>query len=80
MLSESIVGMIDKKLVIASPESTKGASEFMDAIFPAALHLFIVARLIEKAINAKLKTSGGMDALDKFKDPSQHEKKQKYDL
>jgi hypothetical protein len=35
---------------------------------------------MEEAINAKLKTSGGMDTLDKFKDPSQHEKKQKYDL
>lgn len=42
MLSRSIAGMIGNTLVLALPGSTKGASESMDAIFPAALHLFKV--------------------------------------
>ena len=42
MLSRSIAGMIGNTLVLALPGSTKGAAESMDAIFPAALHLFKV--------------------------------------
>lgn len=40
MLSRSVVGVKGKTLVIALPGSTKGASESMEAIFPAVLHLF----------------------------------------
>ncbi len=40
MLSRSIVGVKGKTLVMALPGSTKGASESMDAVFPAVLHLF----------------------------------------
>lgn len=40
MLSRSVVGTKDESLLMALPGSTKGASESMDAIFPAALHLF----------------------------------------
>lgn len=44
MLSRSTAGMIGKTLVLALPGSTKGASESMDAIFPAALHIFKVVQ------------------------------------
>ncbi|MFQ3213087.1 MAG: cyclic pyranopterin phosphate synthase [Marivirga sp.] len=44
MLSRSTAGMIGKTLVLALPGSTKGAAESMDAIFPAALHIFKVAQ------------------------------------
>jgi len=40
MLSRSLVGSIGDSLVVALPGSTKGASESMDALFPAALHVF----------------------------------------
>ena len=40
MLSRSVAGTIDSSLVLALPGSTKGASESMDAVFPAALHIF----------------------------------------
>jgi len=40
MLSRSVVGVKEQSVVIALPGSTKGASESMDAIFPAALHVF----------------------------------------
>src|SRR5210317_1095889 len=40
MLSRSIVGMIGSSLVLGLPGSTKGAEESLNAIFPAALHLF----------------------------------------
>ena len=40
MLSRSVVGTIGEVLVIALPGSTKGASESMDAIFPAVLHIY----------------------------------------
>lgn len=42
MLSRSIAGIKDGKLVLALPGSTKGAAECMDAIFPHVLHLFKV--------------------------------------
>lgn len=44
MLSRSTAGMIGKTLVLALPGSTKGAAESMDAIFPAALHIFKVIK------------------------------------
>lgn len=40
MLSRSVVGFVGSTLVVALPGSTNGASESMDAIFPAVLHLF----------------------------------------
>ena len=40
MLSRSIVGTLGNSLVIGLPGSTNGAKESMNAIFPAALHVF----------------------------------------
>ena len=40
MLSRSAVGTIGNTLVLAIPGSTNGARESMDAVFPAALHVF----------------------------------------
>lgn len=40
MLSRSVAGIREKTLVLALPGSTNGAKESMDAIFPAALHVF----------------------------------------
>ncbi|MFN0202556.1 MAG: bifunctional molybdenum cofactor biosynthesis protein MoaC/MoaB [Bacteroidia bacterium] len=40
MLSRSVAGIIGNSLILALPGSTKGASESMDAIFPAILHIF----------------------------------------
>ena len=40
MLSRSIAGVKDETLVLALPGSTRGASESMDALFPALLHIF----------------------------------------
>ena len=40
MLSRSVVGIRNKSLVMALPGSTNGAKESMDAVFPAALHIF----------------------------------------
>ena len=42
MLSRSVVGTINHSLIVALPGSTKGAEESMDAIFPAAIHVFRV--------------------------------------
>ncbi len=42
MLSRSVAGVKDNTLVLALPGSTKGASESMDALFPALLHVFKV--------------------------------------
>lgn len=42
MLSRSVAGLIGDTLVLALPGSTKGASESMQAIFPAILHVFRV--------------------------------------
>lgn len=42
MLSRSVVGTIGDTLVMGLPGSTAGASESMDAVFPAGLHIFDV--------------------------------------
>ncbi|MBT0810390.1 bifunctional molybdenum cofactor biosynthesis protein MoaC/MoaB [Litoribacter ruber] len=42
MLSRSVAGLIGNTLVLALPGSTNGASESMDAVFPAILHIFRV--------------------------------------
>lgn len=42
MLSRSVAGIIDGKVVLALPGSTKGAAECIDAIFPHILHVFKV--------------------------------------
>jgi cyclic pyranopterin monophosphate synthase len=42
MLSRSVAGLIGESLVLAVPGSTKGATESIDAIFPAVLHIFKV--------------------------------------
>lgn len=44
MLSRSIAGMVGDALILALPGSTNGARESMDAIFPAALHVFAIAK------------------------------------
>jgi len=40
MLSRGIAGVAGKTLILTLPGSTKGASETMDALFPALLHVF----------------------------------------
>lgn len=40
MLSRGIAGTAGKTVVLTLPGSTKGASETMDALFPALLHIF----------------------------------------
>lgn len=42
MLSRSLCGLTGKTLVLSLPGSTAGASESMDAVFPAILHIFRV--------------------------------------
>lgn len=42
MLSRSLCGLTGKTLVLSLPGSTTGASESMDAVFPAILHVFRV--------------------------------------
>lgn len=44
MLSRSVAGTIKNTLVLALPGSTNGAKESMDAIFPAALHVFKILK------------------------------------
>ncbi len=44
MLSRSVAGTIKNSLVLALPGSTNGAKESMQAIFPAALHVFSVLK------------------------------------
>ena len=40
MLSRSVAGLIGETLVITMPGSTRGASESVEAVFPAVLHIF----------------------------------------
>lgn len=42
MLSRGVAGMIGSTLVLTFPGSTKGAKEYMDALFPHVLHVFTV--------------------------------------
>lgn len=42
MLSRSVSGLIGNTLVLALPGSTQGATESMDAVFPAVMHIFRV--------------------------------------
>ena len=44
MLSRSVAGIMDGKVVLALPGSTKGATECMEAIFPHVLHVFKVIK------------------------------------
>lgn len=44
MLSRSIAGVIGNTLILALPGSTRGATESMDALFPAALHVFKILK------------------------------------
>ena len=44
MLSRSVAGTIKNTLVLALPGSTNGAKESMDAIFPAAVHVFKILK------------------------------------
>jgi len=42
MLSGSVAGIIKNSLVLTLPGSTKGATEYIDALFPQVLHVFDV--------------------------------------
>lgn len=42
MLSRSVAGIIKNTLVLTLPGSTKGATEYIDALFPQVLHVFDV--------------------------------------
>ncbi len=44
MLSRGVAGFVKQTLVITLPGSTKGAMETMDALFPAILHAFPIAK------------------------------------
>jgi molybdenum cofactor synthesis domain-containing protein len=44
MLSRSLAGFIGESLVLVIPGSTNGASESIDAVFPAVLHIFDVLK------------------------------------
>lgn len=44
MLSRSVAGIKDKKLILGLPGSSKGASECIDAVFPHLLHVFEVLK------------------------------------
>ena len=44
MLSRSLAGFIGESLILVLPGSTNGASESIDAVFPAVLHIFDVLK------------------------------------
>ncbi len=44
MLSRSVAGLMGDSLILALPGSTRGATESMQAIFPAALHVFDIIK------------------------------------
>ena len=44
MLSRSVAGMIGNTLVLTLPGSTKGAIEYIDALFPQILHVLDIAK------------------------------------
>lgn len=46
MLSRSVAGLIGESLVLALPGSTRGATESMNAVFPAVLHIFRVMKAL----------------------------------
>jgi molybdenum cofactor biosynthesis protein MoaC len=48
MLSRSVVGLINKTLVMALPGSTRGAAESVDAVFPHILHVFRILKVNHK--------------------------------
>ena len=47
MLSRSIAGFMGESLIMALPGSSKGASESIDAVFPAIFHLFKVRKFFK---------------------------------
>ncbi|MDX1642019.1 MAG: molybdopterin-binding protein, partial [Balneolaceae bacterium] len=44
MLSRSVAGIKDNRIILALPGSTKGAEECIDSIFPHLLHVFQVLK------------------------------------
>jgi cyclic pyranopterin phosphate synthase len=44
MLSRSVAGIKDQKVILALPGSIKGAAECIDAVFPHVLHVFQVLK------------------------------------
>jgi molybdenum cofactor synthesis domain-containing protein len=44
MLSRSVAGFVQNSLVLTLPGSTKGASEYIDALFPQVLHALEMAK------------------------------------
>ncbi|MBC7655345.1 MAG: bifunctional molybdenum cofactor biosynthesis protein MoaC/MoaB [Oligoflexus sp.] len=44
MLSRSVAGIINNRIILALPGSTKGAIECIDAVFPHLLHVFQVLK------------------------------------
>jgi len=46
MRSRGVAGMRNDTLIITLPGSTRGAKETMDALFPAALHIFKVKDIL----------------------------------
>ncbi len=49
MLSRGIAGLVKNTLIITLPGSTRGATETMEALFPAVLHVFYVMRKLPHA-------------------------------